>query len=191
MVTYESSFVGDFKLGDNIVFNLSTLRYLYELYEAGNDQHKRYLQKPITILNISIIEALLHDFYTRMKTFTREGVAGVSKDILARIGIGNYDEFGNLISSAKRYDFFDQKHNSFYETLDELRKLRNRVHIQNTKRQLEPDDHAAFSAARMIQSEQALERVIETLQRKYPRKQSYTGSFVLPWNSHIANDPVT
>ncbi|RRY16203.1 hypothetical protein EGJ57_22265 [Brucella anthropi] len=185
MVTYESKFIGDFKLGDNIVFNLSVLKCLYKCRADGNAAEKRYLQKPITLLNISIIEALLYDFHLRINVFTREGV-GLPQKVLDAIRSKKIDEFEKYIASARKNDFFDLKDTVFYEKLDELRKLRNRIHIQNTKNHFERDDLHAFSEARLILSEQALEQVIKTLAEKHPRNHKFVQSFELPWESHLA-----
>lgn len=185
MVTYESKFIGDFKLGDNIVFNLSIIKLLYKCRTEGNETQKLHLQKPITLLNISISEALLYDFHFRIKTFSREGI-GLSKKMLDAIRGKQIDEFEKYIASARKNDFFDLKNTSFYDKLDELRKLRNRVHIQNTKNHFEKDDAQAFSEARMILSEQVLEQIIKTLEKKHPRSNDYVQKFELPWDSHFA-----
>jgi hypothetical protein len=184
MVTYESKFIGDFKLGDNIVFNLSILRTLYAHRAAGTPEQRRHLQKPITLLNISIIEALLYDFHSRIKNHTREGVP-LPQKVLDAIRGKKIDEFEKYIASAKKNDFFDLRDTVFYEKLDELRKLRNRVHIQNIKNHFEKDDNQAFSEARMILSEQALEEVIRTSARKFARDHSYVANFDLPWDTHF------
>jgi hypothetical protein len=113
MVTYESKFIGDFKLGDNIVFNLSILKCLYKYRAEGNSAQRRYLQKPITLLNISIIEALLYDFHLRIKSFTREGVA-LPQNVLDNIREKKIDEFEKYIASARKNDFFDLKDTMFY-----------------------------------------------------------------------------
>lgn len=185
MVTINSSFIGNFKLGDNICFNLKVLKTLYEYRAAGNTEQKSHLRKPIILLNVSIIEAVLYDFHARVKTFTREGVANLSATVIAYIQGKQIDELQRYIASAKKHDFFDQKDKKFYDKLDELRKMRNRVHIQNTKGQLEPDDEAAFSSARLTLSERALELVMRTMARKYPRPQhNFVQDFELPWNAY-------
>ncbi|WP_419697295.1 hypothetical protein ACN2CC_35415 (plasmid) [Mesorhizobium muleiense] len=171
-------------MGDNIAFNLGILNCLYKSRGEGNASQKRYLQKPITLLNISIIEALLYDFHLRIKSFTREGVA-LPQKMLDAIRGKQIDEFEKYIASAKKNDFFDLKDTVFYEKLDELRKLRNRIHIQNTKNHFEKDDSQAFSEARMILSEQALEQVIKTLAEKHPRDHDFVQKFELPWESHL------
>lgn len=184
MVTYESKFIGDFKLGDNIVFNLSILKTLYAYRANGTPAQKRYLQKPITLLNISIIEALLYDFHLRIKSFTREGVS-LPQKMLDAIRGKQIDEFEKYIASAKKNDFFDLKDTVFYDKLDELRKLRNRIHIQNTKNHFEKGDSHAFSEGRMVLSEQALEEVIKTLAAKHARNHDHVQKFELPWDTHM------
>jgi hypothetical protein len=184
MATYESKFIGDFKLGDNIVFNLSILKTLYAYRAVGIPAQRRYLQKPITLLNISVIEALLYDFHSRIRNNTREGIA-LPQKMLDAIRGKQLDEFEKYIASAKKNDFFDLKDTVFYDKLDDLRKLRNRVHIQNTKNHFEKDDNQAFSEDRMILSEQALEEFIRTFARKFARDHSYVANFDLPWDTHF------
>lgn len=186
MVTINSSFIGNFKLGDNICFNLDLLKTLYDYRVAGNAKQKSHLRKPIVLLNVGIIEAVLYDFHHRVRTFTSEGVANLSATVVAYIQGKKIDELERYIASAKKHDFFDQKDTDFYDVLDELRKLRNRMHIQNTKRHFEPDDEVAFNDARLKLSERALELVMRTMAKKYPRPlHNFVRDFELPWNTHF------
>src|SRR5689334_17407863 len=139
MVTIKSNFMGNFKLGDNICFNLAILKTLYDLRAAGTAVQKRHLQKPITVMNVSIIEAVLYDLHLRVKTFTSEGVANLQATVIEYIRGKKIDELERYIASAKKHDLFDQGDSGFYEALDDLRKIRNRVHIQNTKKHFEAD----------------------------------------------------
>jgi hypothetical protein len=50
MFSIQSTFIGDFKLGDNIAYNLDVLEVLYERFEAADADEKRLLCKPITVL---------------------------------------------------------------------------------------------------------------------------------------------
>ncbi|MCA1377644.1 MULTISPECIES: hypothetical protein [unclassified Bradyrhizobium] len=191
MVTINSSFMGNFKLGDNICFNLAILKTLYDLRAAGSHLQRRHLRKPIIITNISIIEAILYDLHLRVQTFTSEGVANFQMAVIEYIRGKKIDELEKYIASAKKHDIFEQGDSNFYDALDDLRKLRNRVHIQNTKRHFEPDDVTAFSEARLTLSEQALEHVMRTMARKYPRPQhNFVADFVLPWEPHYADVPL-
>ncbi|WP_027565332.1 molecular chaperone TorD family protein [Bradyrhizobium sp. URHA0013] len=191
MVTIKSSFMGNFKLGDNICFNLAILKTLYDLRAAGNPLQKRHLQKPITVMNVSIIEAVLYDLHLRVKTFTSEGVANIQATVIEYIRGKKIDELERYIASAKKHDLFDQGDSGFYEALDDLRKIRNRLHIQNTRNHFEPDDVTAFSEARMMLSEQAVEHVLRTMARKYPRPQhNFVKDFILPWQPHFEDVPL-
>src|SRR5262245_2926658 len=186
MVTINSSFIGNFKLGDNICFNLKILKTLYEYRAAANAQKRLHLRKPIILLNVSVIEAVLHDFHGRVRTHTLEGVANLSDAVIAIIRGKKIDELEKYIASAKRHDFFDQSDTSFYETLDDLRKLRNRVHIQNTKHHFEPDDPVAFSEGRLVLSERVLELVMRTMAKKFARpNHNFVEDFTLPWDPHF------
>lgn len=186
MVTINSSFMGDFKLGDNICYNLKVLRTLYHLRRLGDARQRLHLRKPIIVLNVSIIEAVLYDFHKRIRTFTYEGVANLSANAIAYIQGKRIDELERYIASAKKHDFFDQGQTDFYDALDELRKIRNRVHIQNTKQHFEPDDHAAFSEPRLTLSERCLELVMRTMAKKYARpKHNFVADFELPWDAHF------
>lgn len=113
MVTINSNFIGNFKLGDNICFNLKILKTLYNCRLAGNAEQKTHLRKPIILLNVSIIEAVLYDFHARVKTFTREGVANLSATVVAYMQGKQIDELERYIASAKKHDLFDQKATKF------------------------------------------------------------------------------
>jgi hypothetical protein len=62
----KSKFIGNFKLGDNIVHNLNVLGLLYRVYANEDNDGKRLLCKPIILLLVSIIEAVLHDLHHRI-----------------------------------------------------------------------------------------------------------------------------
>jgi len=98
------------------------------------------------------------------------------------------DEFAKYIASAKKHDLFEASDTSFYEALDSLRKLRNRIHIQNPKNYFEPDDRNAFTLKRQITSEKVLEKVMKTMATKYSRDRDRYGcvaDFKIPWNEHF------
>lgn len=181
-----SSFIGDFKLADNIAHSLTVVRTLSTLREEANPARKRYLQKPMIILNVAIIEALLYDLHKRVKWFTREGVLGMPANIITYIRGKQIDKLETLIASCRKHDLFDEPGLTFYDDLDRLRRIRNRLHLQNEKNDLEPEDANAFSAERLALSERAVEYVMMTLQAKYPRPANiYTQPFHLPWPTYF------
>ena len=57
------SFVWNFKHGDNIIYNFEILQ---ELYNVKKVTKNNILNKPIIIITVSIIEAILIDFIYRL-----------------------------------------------------------------------------------------------------------------------------
>jgi hypothetical protein len=107
-VTIQSKFIGDFKLGDNINHNLDILALLYKQYNDGDDAQKRLLCKPIILLVVSIVDAVLHDLHWRVKTFTKEGVANILKSSIEHIrGLKKMDRFEKYIASARQHGLID------------------------------------------------------------------------------------
>lgn len=186
MFRVSSHFVWRFKTGDNINLNLSTLTYLYECYAQGDAAARASLRKPITIIIASIAEALLYDFHQRIKGATREGVPTLSHKLLAYVRGKVIDQFENCIASARKHKLFAAPHD-VYNRLDQLRRLRNRIHIQNAKNDFEPDEDVAFSEARMVMAEQALEAVCKCLAQRYPRPAhaQAVDEFEFPWTAHF------
>ncbi|UVK39039.1 hypothetical protein LHFGNBLO_000353 [Mesorhizobium sp. AR10] len=187
MVTkLSSSFMSDFKLHKNITFNISIMKILRKHRDDGDEGRRRFLQKPLIVFNVSMIEALLYDFHKRIKWNTREGVAGLPMVVIDYIRRKQIDKLETLIASSKKHDLFGTAGSTFYDDLDQLRRIRNRMHIQNEKNDFEADDHKAFSEDRLILSERALEWVILTLEDKYSRPENtYTAAFELPWDTYF------
>ena len=186
MFDIPSNFICTFKTGDNINHNLAILSLLYQVYEVATPDEKRLLCKPITITLITIIEACLYDFHKRAKLLTWEGIAGLADTVLEYMRGKQIDEFEQCIASAKKHGLFgdDAK---FYADLDLLRKLRNRIHIQNRWNYLEPDEWNAFTQQRKVLAEQALEKVAKTLSSNHPRPRHIHGhvrDFQCPWKEH-------
>jgi c-di-GMP-binding flagellar brake protein YcgR len=62
-------------------------------------------------------------------------------------------------------------------------RLRNRVHIQNEKKEFEPDDWDAFTERRKERAEDVLLMTIQAMADKYPRNQrrQFVRDFELPF----------
>jgi len=99
MFVVSSKFIGSFRLVENINYNLSALTLLYHYYEREDEDGKRFLRKPIIVLLVSIIEAVLHDYHTRFRTFTREGVANLAQSVIDYISAKQIDELEKYIAS--------------------------------------------------------------------------------------------
>jgi len=185
MITISSNFIGNFKLGDNIVHNLNILRELCASQKNGNANQQRLLRKPIILIIASVAEALLFDLYLRIENYTNEGVPNIPDEVLEEIRTKTIDEFAKYISNARSKSLLGADL-ELYDDLDELRKLRNRIHIQNTKNHFESDDRAAFNRDRQTAAERTLEILIKTIERDYTRVGvgGFVGDFILPWNDH-------
>jgi hypothetical protein len=185
MVTIESKFIGDFKLGDNINRNLEILELLYNQFDGSDDDDRRLLCKPIILLLASIVEAVLYDLHTRIKLFTREGVQNLTTSAINYIRLAKIDDFAKYIDSAKKHNLFDDADKSFYEQMHEIRRLRNRIHIQNEKKDLPRDEYQAFTTDKKRLTERVLEKTLLTLADKFSRDQDHVESFSLPWDTHF------
>lgn len=187
MFEVKGNFICIFKTGHNIVYNLRVLTALYEQYERSDSYVKLLLCKPIILLNAAITEAILHDFHVRLRNNVYEGVTNITGTVMSYIQDRKIDEFGKYIASAKKHDFFDLAQTGFYAKLDQLRMLRNRVHIQNTENKLEEFENNVFTIERKELSEAILETVAKTMAHKYARieRLHFSKNFVFPWQERF------
>lgn len=187
-VVINSSFIGDFKVGDNICYNLRTLKAQYRAQAAAHD--KSEFVKPIVLLIAAVLEAVLHDFHARIRHHTAEGVANLVWETVHYVQmLKKIDEFEKYIESAKKHDLFDQGP-AFYSDLHELRKIRNRIHIQNLKKHQPRDEALVFTSRCQQMAEKLLERTMRVMAGKYSRgpKYAHVSDFELPWDAHFPED---
>jgi hypothetical protein len=185
----KSNFFGNFKTGDNVVYNLEILNYFYGLYNSGNPRIKALLIKPIVTWLMSITEAVLHDFYERIKYHTFEGVINVTKIETKYIRNKEIDKLDKYIQHARRNDFFDAKNTRFYAVIDKLRIIRNRIHIQNDKRAKPLHEYNLFTEQVKTAAEKCTELVLKTMSRKYYRDESLHNvkDLICPWSEYFPN----
>ncbi|MEI6400134.1 MAG: hypothetical protein WCO58_01265 [bacterium] len=183
-----ANFIDIYKIGDNINYSLSILKVLYKAYN-NSPEESRLLVKPIVIINISITEAILYDFIeNRIRKANR--TEKILEDILDTLLSKKLDKFEHYITQAEKYDLFDAKDTNFYEAMHSLRRKRNRIHIQghDWKIKEEVNEYAVFNEKTKITSEKVLEKTINTMISKYPRREeyaSYVKDFELPWEKHF------
>jgi hypothetical protein len=77
-----------------------------------------------------------------------------------------------------------------YEQLENLAKLRNRIHIQNEKKNFEADEAKAFTYSRRLRAEKMVQLLMMRFGELYPRpihivKSQFVDDFELPWKSHF------
>jgi hypothetical protein len=176
------TFMWSFKKGDNIVYNFEILWELYRARSAAQAQ-KQYYNKPITLLIVAIMECIFDDFINRVGQHVYDKIPNLTSKEISLIRAKKLDKLDHYISIAKKYNLFDRD-TSFYDTLDFLRRVRNRFHIQNTLHQLDSDESKVFTASTRIEAEKAFEIILEIMMVKFPRKHSHSISFndvPLPW----------
>jgi hypothetical protein len=185
-----SAFIGNFKIGDNIHYNLQVLKTLYACKDDLSPPQRRFLDKPITVILVSICEALIFDLIDRSKYFTQEGVSGLSEQELDRLRQAKAWSFDKKISLLKELDLLKSQNSDVYERLEKLAKLRNRIHIQNENKNFEDDEAKAFTYQRRLKAEEMVELLMIRFGELYPRpthivKSQYVEDFELPWSSHF------
>lgn len=183
----KGNFFCRFKIGDNIIYNLSILKKLYE-YQDQIIYKKEILVKPIVLIIVSIIEAILHDFHLRIKANVNEGVPGLLEAVLLRVRNEQIDKLKQYIDSAKRHDLFKLQDESFYDSLHNIRKIRNRVHIQNIYGEKPANELDLFIESTRIEAEKCLEKVVKTMSSQYARPNNlanHVGDLEFPWKEHF------
>lgn len=183
------TFVWNFKHGDNIMYNLKILDSLYRAKrEAGNNQ---LFNKPITIQIVSIVEAILIDFLTRIDQATHHLPGGIDPRTLNLIkadiekdkkAVKIEDELGERIYTRRKMYHFKQivkileeheilgpKEDKIYKLLSKFADMRNRVHIENYHRNLEASECHVFTQQRLSDLEQILSEVWVKMTTEFKR----------------------
>lgn len=190
MFKVSSAFIGNFKIGDNIHYNLQVLKTLYACNDDLSPSQRRFLDKPITVTLVSICEALIFDLIERSKFFTQEGVTGLSAEAIDRLRQAKAWNLDKKLDLVKELDLLKTKDSDVYVQLEKLAKLRNRIHIQNEKKNFESDEAKAFTYGRRLKAEKMVELLMMRFGELYPRpihivKSQFVDDFELPWSSHL------
>src|SRR5258705_803659 len=123
--TIVCKFIGEFKVGDNLVRNAESLCRLVSFNE------KEVFNKLIVIQAGSIVEAALDQIIYRAQRFNKEGVPNISEKERLEIASTTVEKFNNIIQAMKKYKILDGLGDTIYDDLHKLRKYRNKVHIQD------------------------------------------------------------
>jgi hypothetical protein len=185
-----SSFIGEFKSGDNIVYNLAIPQTLYDALKSTPPDHRVLMAKPIVVQIACITEAVLVDLALRILQHTRGGVPSIPPSKLAKVRkkVEKSKEhlgFRRVISIFAESNVFDADP-SFYSRLVELSTLRNRVHISNRKR-LEPADEGdLFLEGAKLDAEKLCEELVRKCASSFARGPhiKYVKPLRFQWTSH-------
>lgn len=169
---------GDFKVGDNTVYNSRVLCALVDANEEG------IFNKPIILQIASIIEVCLEEIFYRAKNFNREGVPNISEEDRQRIAERQIDKLAVIIDNAKKYHLLDDLGDKIYERLHELRRVRNKIHIHlDVEGAASRDEDKIFTHEAVIWVMTLMWEVLNYIAVKFPRpegKDIYVDPLTLP-----------
>lgn len=171
------AFIWTYKKADNIEYNIDILSTLYKARKIAR-KTKHYFNKPIVIIIAAIIECVLDDFVVRVKTRVFDPLPNLTSQ---QIEDFKYKKTGGTLTIKKmeKFDHYikiSQKHNifkqgiRFYEALNLLKDIRNRIHIQNNKNVLDENEFSVFTDINLNNAERVFEVIIKTMFLKYPRR---------------------
>lgn len=165
---YTRVFFWDFKRMDNTNYNFDILNIicLTKKEKASNPHFNR----PVLIQIVAIIECILYDFVRRVNEYRQEIIPNLDQAAVNDTRSKVLDEFEPLIAHVRKSNLLRiSAGDSIYDDLDHLRKVRNRVHIQNRQQQFDRDEYNVWVEANVQLAGRVLERVIEVLCHVYPR----------------------
>ncbi|MEP1521499.1 hypothetical protein [Ascidiaceihabitans sp.] len=185
--SFSTSFVYDFKRGDNIVLNCQSIHKLWSLREELPAREQWLLNKPIVLMSAAVVEVCLCELFQRVRFHTLEGVPRLTAKQIKGIKITKKDDFGLYLAQCKQNKILGptRSFDNVYSRLDNLRKTRNRIHIQNLDGSEPRCDRKAFSDEIVTEAEWLLEFTLKYLSTHYPRRRVYTENARLPWNHGI------
>lgn len=166
---FTDQFFWDFKRMDNVNYNFEILYLLYEAKQnAGNDLR---FNKPIIITIVSIIECMLFDFSLRIKQHVSDKIPNLAAPTIRKLQTKQIDVFDKIIVQLEKHNLMQigLGRNKFYKDLDQLRRLRNRIHIQNSQGDLPRNEKGAYTDANLEIAQKIFVLVIEALCNIYPR----------------------
>ncbi|MEA3450121.1 MAG: hypothetical protein U9Q85_04090 [Patescibacteria group bacterium] len=159
-------FIWDFKIGDNILYNLNII---FALVDDYNNEKKLY-KKPISIMAVSVVEAIMVDFIYRLYSGTNhfpvilrpkeDEIKSKLKGETIRKKITDPEGKEHEFSVLKNFNFTPMievyeelellgSNEGIYKFLIEMAYFRNRVHINNYFGNFEKDEIVTFSSERV------------------------------------------
>jgi hypothetical protein len=168
---YTYIFFWDFKRMDNVNYNFTIVETLFNLKKECTEDH--LLNKTIIIILASIIECIIYDFIRRVNEYRQELIPGI--DVIDEAFVDDTrnkicDQFEPLIAHIKKHDLLGaSEEDNVYQDLDFIRRLRNRIHIQNRQQQLDKDEPKILTNENVLLTSNLLEKICDVLCNSYPR----------------------
>lgn len=178
-IEIDCTFVGAFKVGDNLRYNCDLLCGLVDANADG------VFGKMIVLQAGAILEAALTQVIYRAQNYNREGVPNIEEADRRRIEESRIDKFAVAIDVLKKYAVLNGLGGQVYDEMHRLRRYRNKIHIQeDVKVAGAPrDENAIFTADLTAWALDLNRRVLQHLSEALARPQhirDYVGSLHVP-----------
>lgn len=165
---YTNVFFWDFKRMDNVNYNFDVLKILCDAKKTA--KNNALFNRPILLQLVAITECILYDFVRRVNEHRQEIIPNIDQVAIDDTRTKSLDEFEPVIAHIKKNNLLRMAvTDSIYDDLDNLRKIRNRVHIQDRHQQLDKNEYNIWVEGNIRLAGNVLERVIEVLCHVYPR----------------------
>lgn len=181
---FTGQFFWDFKRMDNVNYNFEVIEILYQAKKANNNDLK--FNKPIIVLMMGIIECTLYDFLIRINQYRTDPFPNMPQAVVAYLRkTRETDELKYMLPKIKSQNLLQAlPTETLYDDLERLRKVRNRVHIQNRYNMQPLDEGRVFTNAELQCAQDCLIKVYDTFCNVYPRWRNQPipiADFPTPW----------
>jgi hypothetical protein len=166
---FDCNVFGDFKVGDNTVYNASLLSDLIEANQDGR------FNKPIVLQIASVLEACFAQIFYRAQNYNREGVPNIAEADRLAIAAKQIDKLAVIIDNLRKYKILDGMGEGIYDELHRLRKLRNKIHIQRDVDGAPRDEDKLFVAALVDWAIDLNWNILNYLQENFARPPAIAG----------------
>ena len=181
---YSKVFFWNFKRMDNVNYNFKIIEYL-----ISSSTQNPLLIKPIIILLVSIIECILYDFLCRVQEHKQEKISNISEEDIQKIKDSQLpNKLGNFCEICKKYEFIGDKQQSIYDKICSFSNIRNRIHIQNSKRDHPLDEEDLWDLNLLKSCGSLFKEICIYMCNNYSRPEHISGEipkeidFPEPWN---------
>jgi len=165
---YTNVFFWDFKRMDNVNYNFQITELLCRVKKQNGNNP--LFNKPIILLTVATIECILYDFIKRVTEYSAEEIPNLEEEAILDTRAKTIDQLEVLIAHARKNNLLRASpQDNLYDALTHLRKIRNRIHIQNEPQQLDRDEYRVFTDTALQKAGTCLERICEVLCHVYPR----------------------
>lgn len=166
---FDCNLFGDFKVGDNAVYNAFLLSSLVESNVDGR------FNKPIVLQTASLLEVCFAQIFYRAQNYNREGVPNISEADRLAIAAKQIDKLAVIIDNLRKYHILDSMGADIYDELHKLRKFRNKIHIQADVDGEPRDEDRLFTDALVTWAIDLNWRTLSHLQANYARPAGIAG----------------